>query len=109
MFSPAAYARYQSAVHAKDSLTSSRGRHPSDFCASADDNVSVAASSGCTAGSRRQPGLPENRALNASTTSCTLQKDDGSGPKLTARGAAAGVCPPAPTRTRQPDKGSSTC
>ena len=92
MFSPAACARYQSAVQASDSPTDNRGCQPKVFCAKAEDSVRALASLRCVPASRRQPGRPENLALNASTTSRTVQKDDGSGPKLTARGLAAGPC-----------------
>src|ERR1700730_15724968 len=91
MFSPAVYARYQSAVQDSDSPTLKLGRHSSEFSAKLDDRVNACASAGCAEPSRSQPGFPANRALNASTTSRTEQKDAGSGPKLTARGAVADV------------------
>src|ERR1700683_3097601 len=47
MSSPAACARYQSAVHATDSAIPRQGRHPGVPSASPDDNVKARASSGC--------------------------------------------------------------
>ena len=49
MSSPAACARYQSAVHASDSAIPRLGRHPRARSASLDDNVRACASGGCTA------------------------------------------------------------
>ncbi len=96
MFSPAEWAKYQSAVHDSDSRMSSLGRQPRACAAKAEDRVSACASAGCGAGSRTQPGLPANLAPNASTTSRTVQKDAGSGPKLTARGVLLRRRAPAP-------------
>ncbi len=79
---------------------SSVGRQPSVCAANAEDSVSACASGGCGAGSRTHPGLPPNRAPNASTTSRTVQKDAGSGPKLTARGVRAGAVTSACARAR---------
>src|SRR5277367_4622380 len=109
MSSPAACDRYQSAVHATDSAIPSLERHPRERSASAEDNVRACASEGCTALSRSHPGLPAKRALKASTTSCTLQKDAVSGPKLTARGAVSAACTNACASVRYPESGSSTC
>ena len=52
MFSPAACARYQSAVQASDSPTANRGRQPKEFSARAEDRVSAPASFGMRAAHR---------------------------------------------------------
>ena len=78
MFSPAAWARYQSAVQDSDSPTSSRGRQPKDCLRQRGRQRQRGRLLGvCRLPRGRQPGRPENLALNASTTSRTVQKDDG--------------------------------
>src|ERR1700678_396717 len=91
MSSLAARARYQSAVQSSARSMSSRGRQPSVRSASIEDSVNARASLGWAERSGSQPGLPPKRALNASTTAFTVEKDAASGPKLTARGARSGV------------------
>ena len=100
MFSPAEWAKYQSAVHDNDSRMSSLGCQPSARPANSEDRVKACASAGCGDGSRTHPGLPPNRAPNASTTSRTVQKDAGSGPKLTARGVFFGAVTRASAKAR---------
>src|SRR5450755_4015145 len=109
MFSPAEWARYQSAVHDNVSRMSSLGCQPSLCPAKLEESVSACASGGCGAESRTHPGLPAKRAPNSSTTSRTAQKDAGSGPKLTARGVLSGALTRASANDKYPDKGSSTC
>ena len=71
--------------------------------------MSACISGGCSPASRTQPGLPPKRALNASTTSRTVQVSAARGPRFRARGASCGDSTRACARARYPDRGSSTC
>src|SRR5262245_53854241 len=90
MSSPFQNAWYQSAVQVTASSNESNGRQPRSERARVASRVSCDASCGCSAVSRRHPGLPSQRTVNACTRSETERKLDASGAKLSAAGALFG-------------------
>ena len=84
--SPSRDARYQSAVHATASSKESNGRQPRSVRARVASSVRSDASCGWSPASRRQPGRPSQRAVNACTSSETERKLSASGPKFRAAG-----------------------